>query len=233
MLGFMRDPRFRRVVAAAMERYPKLTSHGFSHALRVLGNAMAIAEREGGDKLVLALAAVLHDVSYGREVDERLDHGEEGAREAYRLLLEAGYSRELAERVADVIREHRFSSRAKPSSLESAILQDADRLDAIGAIGIARVFAKAGEDSREIHALGEEPGEYTRGRKTSAVTHFHEKLLKIAGSMNTRAAREAGERRHRFMLQFLRELEADLRESRYLQLASELCQPLASGLATT
>ena len=216
---FERDPRFRRVVAAARERYPKLASHGFSHALRVLGNAMAIAEREGGDRLVLALAAILHDIAYSRELEEGVDHAEEGAKEAYRLLQQAGYSREVAERVAEVIREHRFSSRAKPSSLESAILQDADRLDAIGAIGIARVFAKAGEDAREIYDPSEKPGEYTRGRKTSAVTHFHEKLLKIASSLNTKTAREIGEKRHEFMLQFLRQLEEEVKAAKCMQLA--------------
>lgn len=159
--------------------------HDTAHSLRVYKNALEIAGNEPGcDMTVVSLAALLHDVD-----DHKLfDHeNNENARE---FLSNSGVPNEKIEEICSVINSVSFSKNRgkKPETLEGKIVQDADRLDAMGAIGIARTFAFGGEHGRSIE---------------ESVMHFHEKLLLLKDEMNTESARKIAESRHAFLEEFL------------------------------
>ncbi len=157
--------------------------HDAAHSLRVYRNALLIAEKEGeGDREVIALAALLHDAD-----DHKLFRTEDNAN-ARTFLEEHGVTK-IPEILAAVNAVSFSQNRGRrPTTPEGRIVQDADRLDAIGAIGIARAFAFGGEHGRSLDAT---------------IRHFGEKLLLLRDGMNTRTGRELAEERHRFMEQFL------------------------------
>ena len=161
--------------------------HGADHTLRVWRNAMRIAEAEAGcDRQVVSLAALLHDAD-----DHKLFRTEHNAN-ARRFLAGQGVDPETADRICSAINSVSFSKNRdkKPDTLEGWIVQDADRLDAIGAIGIARTFAFGGKHGRPLE---------------SSIAHFHEKLLLLRDLMNTDQAKEMAQTRHAFMEAFLTE----------------------------
>lgn len=167
-------------------------SHDFQHLLRVWRTAMLLAETEPGcDREIVSLAALLHDAD-----DPKLFSTEKNAN-ARRCLAELGTSPEETEKICGVINGVSFSKNRgrRPDTLEGAIVQDADRLDAIGAVGVARTFAYGGEHGRSLE---------------DSVAHFHEKLLLLAEEMNTAAGREMALERHAFLEAFLREYEKEL-----------------------
>ncbi len=165
--------------------------HDVEHTMRVYRNAMMIAEKEGvKDKLTIALGALLHDA------DDYKLFNTENNRNARTFLQANGMDQAGIERICRMIEEVSFSKNkgSRPSSLEAMIVQDADRLDALGAIGIARTFSFGGEHGRSL---------------TQNIDHFHEKLLLLKDLMNTGTAREIAERRHNYMVGFLEEFEAE------------------------
>ena len=166
--------------------------HGFDHTIRVWRNAMMIAETEPEcDPRITALAALLHDAD-----DHKLFATENNAN-ARKFLAGQGISAGTAERICGVINSVSFSKNKgkKPDTPEGRIVQDADRLDAMGAIGIARTFSYGG-------AHGRSPED--------SIAHFHEKLLLLKDMMNTDKGRELAETRHAFMEEFLREWDAEM-----------------------
>ena len=168
--------------------------HGFEHALRVWRNTMEIAEAEPGcDPEAAALAALLHDAD-----DHKLFDTENNANA--RRFLEGRVPPEETERICAAINSVSFSKNRgkRPETPEGRIVQDADRLDAIGAVGIARTFAYGGKHGRT-------PEE--------SIAHFHEKLLLLKDMMNTEKAKALAERRHAFLEAFLREWEAETGEA--------------------
>lgn len=161
--------------------------HGLAHTMRVYRTAMRLADGEPAcDRLVVALAALLHDAD-----DYKLFSTEDNAH-ARAFLTSHGISPETADRVLAAVNAVSFHKNKgkKPETPEGQIVQDADRLDAIGAVGIARTFAFGGKHGR--------PPE-------ESIAHFHEKLLLLKELMNTAGARALAEQRHRFMEDFLRE----------------------------
>lgn len=168
------------------------TGHDMAHLDRVRRMTTHLAEGEAVDGLALTLAALLHDVE-----DEKLGR-EKGlvARHLDTLPIDP----EQRAHVLTMIEETAFSKGQSPSSRESAMLQDADRLDAIGAIGIARTFQFAGARGNSLHSEGD---------PKSAVTHFEEKLLRLANQMHTERAKRIAWDRHAFMVTFLDRFEAE------------------------
>ena len=165
--------------------------HDAAHMIRVYENTMLLAETEpGGDPEVMALAALLHDV------DDHKLFATRDNRNARSFMEQHGISSEKTEAVIDVINSVSFSQNRgkRPATLEGRIVQDADRLDAIGAVGIARTFAYGGEHGRPMEA---------------SIQHFHEKLLLLKNEMNTDSAKGIAEQRHAFMLAFLQEFAAE------------------------
>lgn len=179
----------------AWKNYSPEPGHDWLHAERVYRMCMKIGEREGGDPEVLAAAALLHDVGVQNELEQNVDHSEESARIAGEILCEIGFSSDKIRRVQEAIRQHRFRNGVEATTLEAKILQDADRLDAIGAIGIARTFSYGG--SRKIPMYSDDRN------VASTLQHFYDKLLKIKSLLNTEAAKAIAKERHEFMEEFL------------------------------
>ena len=203
----MKEGVFERAEAFAAEIFEGDSSgHDIHHTLRVHSLARSICREEGGDEDVVRLAALLHDVD-----DPKL-FGGEGHPNARRFMEREGIDPDVAGKVVRIASQISFkgSGTTVPDTLEGRIVQDADRMDAIGAIGIARAFAYGGSRGRPMHDPGERPkegmteAEYRSNRGTT-VNHFHEKLLKLKGLMNTDAARRMAEARHEYMVGFLEE----------------------------
>ena len=185
------------------------SGHDWWHIERVRRSALRIgADEQKADMFVVEISALLHDIS-----DWKFNGGDEeaGSREAVEWLKGLGVDVNTMERVSRVIGEVSFRGRGVttvPSTIEGKIVQDADRLDAMGAIGIARAFAFGGRMGREMYDPDEKPQlhetfeQYKRNRGNT-INHFHEKLLLLRDLMNTDTARRMSAERHYFMLEFL------------------------------
>ena len=186
-----------KLVSSAIEYVSEILGknsggHDTAHSIRVYKNALAIADKESDcDLLVVSLAAILHDVD-----DHKLFNNENNEN-ARAFLADKGISDEMTENICEVINSVSFSQNRgkKPQTLEGKIVQDADRLDAMGAIGIARTFAYGGEHGRSIE---------------ESVQHFYDKLLVLKDELNTDSAREIAAKRHEFLKSFLSELEDEI-----------------------
>jgi len=182
------------------------TGHDWYHIERVWKMAVYLAEKEQANRFIVELSALLHDL-----IDDKLvTNKEEAVQEVMYWLEGVGVTSKDSERILEIIESISFKggNSKKLHTIEAQIVQDADRLDAIGAIGIARCFAYAGSKGDPMFdpelsvrdTMTEE--EYRKG-KSSAVHHFYEKLLKLKDLMNTKAAREMAEERHAFMEDYL------------------------------
>ncbi|WP_435348243.1 HD domain-containing protein [Haloarchaeobius sp. HRN-SO-5] len=188
-------------------------THDWHHVQRVVANAEELAATTDRpvDEDVLFAAAWLHDVGRKRETaGEIADHAEWGAEEAGRILREFDADRTAVDAVAHCVRAHRFSNDVEPTTTEAELLCDADNLDAIGAVGLARTFAHAGEFERPIHdpALPPSTDETAAGR--TALNHVHKKLLRIRDRMYTDAGRAVAEDRHAFVETFVERFEREV-----------------------
>jgi len=184
--------------------------HDWYHIERVRNMARYLHEKEGkGDLLTIELAALLHDIS-----DPKFNDGDEekGSQIAFSFLIENEVDRARAEHIQTIVRYVSFKGGFPQSiinSIEFQIVQDADRLDAIGAIGIARAFNYGGFKNRPIHDPSIPLQEYENSKayhKSDAPTinHFYEKLLKLKDLMNTLSGRRIAGKRHNYMLEFLK-----------------------------
>lgn len=191
------------------------TGHDWWHVWRVWQNADRLAKTEPrADRVVVSLGALLHDVG-----DWKFFDGDEEAapREAAKLLKRHKAGPELIARVAQVCREISYKGAGvadKPTSLESRIVQDADRLDAIGAIGVGRAFAYGGAKNRLMYEPGVKPvlhGSFAAYKKAKGhtINHFHEKLLLLKDRLHTREAKRIARERHEFLKAFLRRFHAE------------------------
>lgn len=190
------------------------TGHDWWHVHRVRRTALRLAREEGADGYVVELAALLHDVA-----DHKFHGGDEtaGPRAAREWLGGLGVEDDVVEHVASIIAQLSFKGAGVTTPMETPegrVVQDADRLDAIGAVGIARTFAYGGSRGRPIHDPEVAPEAHASfaAYKASAgptINHFHEKLLLLRERMNTASARRIAEGRHRFMERFLARFHAE------------------------
>jgi len=189
--------------------------HGFHHISRVYRMAERVGRAEGADMDIVRAAALLHDVE-GKGVDEaRLEHQHASAEFAVLILLEEGWSEERISAVIHCIRAHRFRDQSEPpQTLEAKVLFDADKLDAIGAIGAVRAIAYAVLDQQDLYAKPSERFlEITQKEPGEAHTPYHEylyKLSKLKDQMYTKAGREIALERHTFLEGFFNQLSAEL-----------------------
>ena len=192
-------------------------AHDFDHVLRVTRLADQIAAAEKADRAVVHLAALLHDLPVAAEedADHRTAHHLRAAARASQLLRERGADATLIEQVIHCIEAHRFRDRtAQPATLEARCLYDADKLDSIGAIGVARAFAYAGAHgsrlwTKPVAAIVASEND----RSTADYTPVHEyvfKLRSLLATLHTPTARALGERRHAVMTAFFAELDAEM-----------------------
>jgi uncharacterized protein len=187
-------------------------AHDFQHVLRVAASARAIADAEGARRLIAESAALLHELyNLPKDHPESSRSGERCAERATVVLHAHGFVPSDAAAISDAIRVHGYSVGIVPASLEARVLQDADRLDAIGAIGIARCFA-TGAAMRAAFYDADDPLCRTRepDDKRYSVDHFFRKLLKIEGGLHTQTARAMAAQRASFMRQFLAQLEREI-----------------------
>ena len=182
-------------------------AHDFDHVLRVTALAVHIAQAEGADVEIVRTAALLHDIGLDTG---RVGHEEVAAERAHEIL--AGQPPEKVEAVAHAIRSHRFRAGPPPQTLEAKCLFDADKLDAIGAIGVARVFAFGGAAGQRLWA--EVPEGYDEHSASDEHTPIHEfvvKLAKIKDRLTTETGRRIGQERHDFMAAFFARLEMEVK----------------------
>lgn len=187
-------------------------AHDFSHILRVCKNAGIIGKEEGADMRVLLLAALLHDLGSEKGKGSDQENAADDRQSQIRTFLGSlGLDRETEEKVVYAVDVHSFSKGIVPLTLEARILQDADRLDAIGAIGIARVFLTGGVLGREIYNP-DDP--FCRKREPDDgrwnLDHFYQKLLKLESGMHTTAGRRLAKRRTEVVKRYLSDLEDEI-----------------------
>jgi uncharacterized protein len=187
-------------------------AHDLSHIVRVWRNAKSIQLEEGGDLEALAAAVLLHDcVAVAKDSPLRSTASLLAANESRVRLAALGWEPSRIDTVACAIESHSFSAGVAPTSIEGCILQDADRLDAIGFIGIARCFYTAGRLGSRLYDLADPDGN-TRplDDRRNALDHFPKKLLTLSGSFKTRTGQEQARERHRRVFEFYRGMLAEV-----------------------
>ncbi len=188
----MDEVLFAKAVQYISELFQKNSGgHDAAHSLRVYRNAMMIADKESAcDREIVALAALLHDA------DDHKLFSTSNNENTRAFLKENHIPAEMTDRICEVINSVSFSRNKdrRPETIEAEVVQDADRLDAIGAIGVARTFAYGGEHGRPLE---------------DSVQHFHDKLLLLKNLMNTETGKKLAEKRHAFLEEFLKELREE------------------------
>lgn len=190
-------------------------SHDFQHIERVRKNALDIlVTMDNADKEVVELAVLLHDVSdpkYAKDLTKS---------EQTRIIQQLKLPESKVNHIIEVIQSVSFNggNEEEPKTIEAKIVRDADRLDAIGAVGIARTFAYGGAKGRKLYDASETPRsnmsvEEYRLKDTATVTHFYEKLLLLSNGMITEKGKALAEERHAFMELFLQNLRKETGES--------------------
>ena len=192
------------------------SAHDKEHVYRVLANAMVIAQGEQAvDYDVLICSCLLHDIGRADQLkDPNLCHAQVGARKACAYLLNAGYDPAFADRVCDCIRTHRFRKNAPPESLEAKILFDADKLDVVGAIGVARTLVYKGTVCAPLYTRRSD-GTISDGREDSRQSFFQEycfKLEKLYDRFYTERGRELALERKQAAVNFYENLYREVSE---------------------
>ncbi len=183
------------------------SGHDWWHIFRVRNLALTLCEKEGGDPFIVEMASLLHDVD-----DWKLNIGENPGK-AKKWMETENLSEKSIKLILQIIEQVSFKgagTETKATTIEAKIVQDADRLDAIGAIGIARTFAYGGSKSRmiyhpEIHPEIHSDFEAYKNSTAPTINHFYEKLLLLKDRLNTKTAQEIALKRHTFMMEFLQQ----------------------------
>ena len=182
-------------------------SHGWDHTLRVSVLARRIGEIEGADMSVVMAAAFLHDIGRAMQDESggRLCHARKGSEMAGPLVAELSLEQSQKENIIHCIRSHRFRKGDEPATLEAKVLFDADKLDSIGAIGVARAFAFAGEVGARLHCPDKDPFEtLAYSEDDTGYREFKVKLEKVKDRMLTDEGRRMAVNRHSFMSAFFK-----------------------------
>ncbi len=200
------------------------SAHDFEHILRVMLMAERLARGEGGDVEIARAAALLHDIARHDEDSlaksgqapgaTQMDHAEVSANAAHAYLLQNGAEENFAARVAEAIRSHRFRGMARPETLEAKILFDADKLDSIGAIGVARAYAICGLMNQKLWSEPKADAVATRNQHNEGHTpmdEYHVKLKYLRERFFTASAKKIAVRRDAFMREFFEQLTREVR----------------------
>lgn len=186
-------------------------AHDWFHIQRVRTNAETlVANYPSADATVVYLGAVLHDIGRAKERQGDVeDHAVWGATESESLLREHGTAADTSAAVAHCVRAHRYSTEPEPETIEAKIVSDADDLDALGAVGLARCFAHGGEVGSPIHdpSLPPEADDTVAGR--TQLTHLRRKILDIPNRMHTDVGRELADERATYVQQFIQQFEKE------------------------
>ena len=187
-------------------------AHDFEHVMRVYKNAQKISKKEKANQKLVLSAALLHDiVSYPKSSKRSKLSSIDSAKKSKIILKKYDFSDDEITIVSDAIAEHSFSQNKVPQTLEGKILQDADRLDALGAIGIARVFATSGSLNRPFYNI-DDPFCNKRNPDDDlwAVDHFFNKLVKLESMMNTKYGKIEAKKRTKVLKEFLKQIKNEI-----------------------
>ncbi|MBI5304278.1 MAG: HD domain-containing protein [Chloroflexi bacterium] len=191
------------------------SAHDFEHVLRVYTLAERIARAEGADLDIVRAAALLHDIARAEEdTTGKGDHAQMAAERARAILLARGVPTDQADAIAHAIAAHRFRGTTAPQTLEARVLFDADKLDSIGAIGVARAYAIAGTLNQRMWGEASLDAMATRDQHNSShtpVAEFAVKLSKVRERVHTATAQKIAIERHAFMADFFARLEREVR----------------------
>ena len=187
-------------------------AHDFEHVMRVYNNAQKIAKKEKANQKLVLSAALLHDIiSYPKSSKRSKLSSIESAKKSKSILKKYDFTIEEINIISDAIAEHSFAQNKIPQTIEGKILQDADRLDALGAIGIARVFATSGSLNRPFYKI-DDP--FCNNRKPDdnhwAIDHFFNKLLKLQSLMNTKSGKIEAKKRTNVLKIFLKQFKSEI-----------------------
>ncbi len=188
------------------------SAHDFEHVMRVYKNAQKICNTEKANKNLVLIAVLLHDiVSYPKSDKRSKTSSIKSADKSREVLEKYNLSKENIKIISDAINDHSFSQNKIPVTIEGKILQDADRLDALGAIGIARVFATGGSLNRPFYNI-DDP--FCKKRIPNdqiwTVDHFFQKLLKLESLMNTKSGKVEAKKRTKILKEFLNQLTQEI-----------------------
>ncbi|MGY5142130.1 MAG: HD domain-containing protein [Nitrosopumilus sp.] len=187
-------------------------AHDFNHIMRVFNNAKKICKYESANERLVLASVLLHDIiSYPKSDKRNKNASVESANKAKIILKKYDFSKDEVSIIADAIRDHSFSRKKIPSTIEGKILQDSDRLDAIGAIGIARVFSTGGSLNRPLYNLNDP---FCKIRKPNdkqwTADHFFKKLIHLETMMNTKSGKKLAKKRTKILISYLKELESEI-----------------------
>jgi len=187
-------------------------AHDFAHIMRVYKNAQMICKKERVNEKLVLCAVLLHDIISYPKSDKRSKLSSiQSAEKSKKILKKFNFTNEEIQIISDAIRDHSFSQNKVPSTMVGKILQDADRLDAIGAIGIARVFAVGGSEKRPFYNV-QDP--FCKNRipddKIWTLDHFYQKLLKLESLMNTKSGKIEAKKRTKILNNFLNQLKNEI-----------------------
>lgn len=187
-------------------------AHDLSHIARVWRNATAIYAGEGGDLEIIAAAVLLHDcVHVPKNSPDRARASQLAAAKATAVLYKCGWPTDRTARVTHAVEAHSYSAGITPSTIEARIVQDADRLDAIGAVGIARCFYTAGRMGSELYNAADTIGTNRALDDTSfALDHFPKKLFQLTEGFKTSTGQRLAQHRHKFLKRFYEEFLAEV-----------------------
>jgi len=194
------------------EKLENDSAHDFEHINRVYNNAKKLAIKEKANTKLVLSAVLLHDiVSYPKSDPRSKTSSVKSSQEAKKFLKNYSFTNDEIKIITDAIKDHSFSRKKTPKTLVGKILQDADRLDAIGAVGIARVFAVGGAEHRSFYNT-EDPfcSKREPNDKKWALDHFFRKLLLLEALMNTKSAKIEAKRRTKILKNYLSELKKEI-----------------------
>jgi uncharacterized protein len=188
-------------------------AHNFEHSLRVAKNSLEISQIEGGDQEVLVTAAFLHDIIlFKKNHPDARKSAELSARKACAILEKLNFDKSKLQTTHDAIMCHSFSAGLTPKTLEGRVFQDADRLDALGAIGISRLFITGASFGSKIYCKNDPFAQEGRALsdKKYMIDHFFVKLFKIPEKMQTQTGKLLAQKRVAYMKTFLTKLQKEI-----------------------
>ena len=187
-------------------------AHDFDHVMRVYSNAKKLCKKEKANEKIVRSAVLLHDIiSYPKSDKRSKSSSTKSAIEAKKILKKYKFPEEEIKIISQAIEQHSYSKNKAPTTIEGKILQDADRLDALGAIGIARTFAVSGAENRSFYNNSDP---FCSKRKPNdkewSLDHFFKKLLLLESKMNTKSAKIEAKRRTKILKNFLADLRREI-----------------------
>jgi uncharacterized protein len=188
-------------------------THDWTHVERVMKLSERIGRSENADLLTIRLAVLLHDTERIREdkYNGKVCHARESVETARKILEKYNLKEELIKNVCHCIETHRFRNGNEPKTKEAKVLYDADKLDSVGAIGIARAYSFSGENNQKLYSAFEDCEPRTGYESNyTPVKEFYSKLLKVKKKMFTEEGRKIAEERHKFMIEFFNRLKMEL-----------------------